>query len=84
MANKPSYSAARKLRGTGTMTIEPAPKTTFTDKNLDPRSEPAEGNQISKGNAAPGASISPELNAPKQTSHGTGVNRPDAEGLTKT
>jgi hypothetical protein len=83
MANKPSYSQARKRRGTATMTIEPAPKT-FTDKNLDPQLSPGGAEKVSKDNAAPGGSISPELNAPKQTSHGTGLNKPDAEGLTKT
>jgi hypothetical protein len=54
-------------KGKATMTITPAPKT-FTDKNLDPKMSPAAGNKVSSDAAKPGGSISPELNAPKQTS----------------
>ena len=53
MADKPSYKVARKARGTATMTIEPAPKTSFTDKEMpSPDSE-----RFPKG------SLSPEDNA---------------------
>lgn len=83
MADKPSYRSARKARGTADMTIEPMPKTTFTDKNLDPRMEPADPEKITGDNAKSGGSISLMPNAPKQAIHASGSNHPDAEGLTK-
>jgi hypothetical protein len=64
MANKPSYSHARKARGTATMTIEPAPKTSFLDKNLEPHDEPPKGFTMGHDTAKPGGSISPEMNMP--------------------
>lgn len=61
-------SLAKPGRGRATMTITPAPKT-FTDKNLDPKLAPGDPVQkVTSPNAKPGGSISPELNAPKQTS----------------
>ena len=89
MANKPSYRQARSERkGTATMEIEGAndltkPKTSFTDKNLDPRMEPAGENKVSTDNAKSDESIGPNPNAPKQGPKGTGFTKPDAEGLTK-
>ena len=57
---------------------------TFTDKNLDPQMQPGDPSQrITSQPAKPGGSISPELNAPKQTSKGVGSSKPDPEGLTK-
>jgi hypothetical protein len=64
MADKPSYKQARKARGTATMTIEPMPKTSFLDKNLEPKDEPPKGFTMSPGTAKPGGSISPETNMP--------------------
>ncbi len=54
----------RKLHGTATMTIEPMPKTSFTDKNLEPKDEPPKGFRMDSGNAKPGERISPEMNMP--------------------
>lgn len=48
------------------ITIEAAPKTTFTDKDLSPRMSPAGANRVSTDNAKPGGTISPEANAPRQ------------------
>ncbi len=91
MSEKPSYALAHAARkGESSIEVEGAidatkPKTSFTDKNLDPRNEPGDPAQKITGETAkPGGSISPELNAPKQTSRGTGFNKPDSEGLTKT
>ena len=54
MAEKPSYKAAHEARkGTATMTIEAAPKTSFTDKVIPD----AHQEQF------PGHTISPEENA---------------------
>lgn len=53
MANKPSYSAARKARGTATMSIEPMPDkpSSFTDKDTQtrylPQDVPAKGGTVS-------------------------------------
>jgi hypothetical protein len=84
MADKPSYKMARDARGTATMSIEPMPKTSFTDKNLDGSDVPSGGEKISSDPATAGGSISPSPNAPKQTSHGSGSTHPDPEGLTRT
>lgn len=54
MADKPSYKTAHKARkGTATMTIEPAPPTSFTDKALPTPYQEAHSS----------GSISPEDNA---------------------
>lgn len=54
-------------KGTASMTIEPMPKTSFTDKNLDPKAAPGDPAQkITSGNAKPSGSISPLQNAPRQ------------------
>ncbi len=65
MADKPSYKMAREARGTATMTIEPMPKTSFTDENLDSQATgDLKGNKVSSDSAAPGGSTSPLPNAP--------------------
>ena len=65
MAQKPSYKQAREARGTATMIIEPMPKTSFTDENLDSKATgDAKGNKVSSDSAAPGGSTSPLSNAP--------------------
>src|SRR5579864_5282774 len=53
-------------KGTATMTIEAAPKTSFTDKNLDPKVSPAGANKIASAPATSGGSISAMPNAPRQ------------------
>lgn len=66
---EPSYKMAHKARkgaakGTAEMYIEPAPKTSFSDKNLEPHDEPPKPFKTSDENAKPGGSISPEMNMP--------------------
>jgi hypothetical protein len=70
MANKPSYSAARKARGTATMTIEPMPeKKSFSDDNLEKGYGEGGANNVSTDSAKPGGSISPELKATPSMHH---------------
>ncbi len=67
-------AAAPTKRGTASMTVEPMPKTSFADKNLDPKAAPGGSAQrISSDNAKPAGSISPMKNAPRQlkTTQGT-------------
>ena len=91
--NKPSYKMAydarkKERKGTGSVEVEGAidatkPKT-FTDKNLDLPDVPGDpAEEIAPRVAKPGGSISPEPNAPKQKSMGSGSTRVDPEGLTK-
>jgi hypothetical protein len=64
MANKPSYKAARKARGTATMSIEPMPeKKSFSDDNLEQGYGAGGANNVSTGNAKSGGSIGVESNA---------------------
>jgi hypothetical protein len=64
MANKPSYSSARKARGTATMSIEPMPeKKSFSDDNLEQGYGAGGANGFSDKPAKPGAGIVPELKA---------------------
>ncbi len=91
MPDKPSYRLAHAARkGESSMQVEGAvdatePKTSFMDKNLDPRDEPGDPVQRITGETAKsGGSISANPNAPKQTSRGAGSTKPNDEGLTRT
>jgi len=54
-------------KGTASMTIEAAPKTTFSDKDLTPRVSPGTpGQRVSSDTAKSGGSISAIPNAPRQ------------------
>lgn len=60
---KPTVKTGVK-KGTASMTIEPMPKTSFTDKNLEPKDAPPKPFSTSTQNAKPGAKIAPEMNMP--------------------
>lgn len=56
-----------KPRGTASMTIEPMPKTSFADKNLDPKMAPGvPGEKVVTPKATAGGTISPLPSAPRQ------------------
>lgn len=75
--SKPGKSVAAK-RGTASMTIEAAPKT-FTDRNLDPKMQPAAPGRVAADNAKSGSNIGPNPNAPVQVS-----SKKNPTGITKT
>lgn len=60
----PGKAKAPVRKGVATMTIEPAPKTSFTDKNLAPKPGVPKPFKLSQDNAKPGVTISPERNMP--------------------
>jgi hypothetical protein len=60
---------------TTSMTIEAAPNTSFTDKNLDPKMSPAGANKITSAPAPSGGSISPMPNAPRQLKSTQGTTK---------